>query len=144
MPVPKNARHAWLTASLASVLAVALTLIGPATPVALARPLSTQALLETATVAATRERLQQLVEREDVAHELERLGVDPVEARLRIAALSDAELAALQGRLDQLPAGNGAVGAVVGALLIVFIILLITDIAGLTDVFTFVRKPARR
>lgn len=144
MRAPKNPRHSALAASLATVLAMALTLLGPATRVALAAPLSTQAMLESTTAAATREQLHQLVDREDVARELERFGVDPVEARLRIAALSDAELAAVQGRLDQLPVGTGAVGAVVGALLIVFLVLLVTDIAGLTDVFPFVRKPARR
>ena len=43
-------------------------------------------------------------------------------------------------RLDQLPAGGGAVGAVVGAALLVFLILLLTDILGFTDVFPFVKK----
>ncbi|MCP1315874.1 PA2779 family protein, partial [Halomonas sp. 707D7] len=39
-------------------------------------------------------------------------------------------------RLDELPAGAGGV---VGALFAVFVILLITDILGLTDVYPFTR-----
>ncbi len=39
-----------------------------------------------------------------------------------------------------LPAGGSAVGAIVGAGLVIFIVLLITDILGYTNVFTFVRR----
>jgi hypothetical protein len=46
----------------------------------------------------------------------------------------------IAGRLDQLPAGQSAVGAVVGAILIIFLVLLITDLLGLTNVFPFVRR----
>ena len=59
-----------------------------------------------------------------------------------MAALSDDEIRAIADRIDTLPAGQGAVGAVVGAALIVFIVLLITDLAGLTDVFSFTKKGA--
>ena len=75
--------------------------------------------------------------RDDVRQELVNQGVDPDEAITRVAALSDAEISQIAQRIDQLPAGEGAVGAVVGALLLVFIILLITDVAGVTDVFDF-------
>jgi hypothetical protein len=42
--------------------------------------------------------------------------------------------------LDELPAGEGFVGVVVGAALIIFLVLLITDLLGLTDVYPFVNK----
>jgi hypothetical protein len=42
--------------------------------------------------------------------------------------------------IDNMPAGGSAVGIIVGAILIVFVILLITDLTGLTDVFPFVKK----
>jgi len=61
----------------------------------------------------------------------------------RVAALSDDEAARLASRIDQLPAGGDGVGAVVGALLLVFIILLFTDILGFTHVFPFT-KPIKR
>jgi hypothetical protein len=81
---------------------------------------------------AQSERLQSLLSREDVARELERYGVDPAEARERVASLTDAELARVGPRLEQLPAGAGVV-EVIG---IVFVVLLILELVGVTDVFT--------
>ena len=68
------------------------------------------------------------------------LGVDPNEAAARVAALSDVQVREIAGQLDQLPAGQSAVGAVLGAILIIFLILLVTDLLGLTDVVPFVRR----
>jgi hypothetical protein len=50
--------------------------------------------------------------------------------------MSDSEVAQLAGRIDQAPAG----GEVLGLLFTVFIVLLITDIMGLTKVFPFTRS----
>jgi hypothetical protein len=121
----------FLRSSLALLLAAAILALGPASG-SHANPVATENLAAPAVAP----------DRTALAEELARLGVDPAEAQRRVDALSPEEAATLQGRLDQLPAGEGAVGAVVGALLIVFIVLLVTDIAGLTDVFPFVKKPA--
>jgi hypothetical protein len=69
------------------------------------------------------------------------LGVDPAEARARVAALTDDELAQVAGRLDALPAGGDGLGVVLGVGLVVFLVLLVTDILGYTRVFPFVRHP---
>jgi hypothetical protein len=55
-----------------------------------------------------------------------------------VASLSPAELTQMANSMDQLPAGSGGVGAVVGAAVFVFVVLLITDLLGLTHVFPFV------
>ena len=47
---------------------------------------------------------------------------------------------AVSDRLDQLPAGSGALEVILVVALIVFLVLLITDITGHTDVFPFVKK----
>lgn len=120
--------------SLAAFLATSLLLLGPASG-ARAGAVSTETLAAAAPQAG-------LSERDALVAELVRLGVEPLEAQQRVAALSPDEVAAVQGRLDQLPAG-GFVGAIVGAALIVFLVLLITDIAGLTNVFPFVNHPRR-
>jgi hypothetical protein len=57
-------------------------------------------------------------------------------ASQRVAAMSDAEVAQLAGRVEQAPAG----GEVLGILFTVFIVLLFTDILGLTKVFPFTRS----
>jgi hypothetical protein len=42
--------------------------------------------------------------------------------------------------IENMPAGGDTVGIVVVTLLVVFIVLLITDLVGLTHVFPFVKK----
>ncbi len=87
----------------------------------------------------TRSQLHVLIDRGDVQAQLEVWGVDPQEARARVDSLSDQELENLSARMDKMPAGGGAIGTIVGAALIVFLVLLFTDIMGYTDVFPFTR-----
>jgi len=91
---------------------------------------------------SARERITSALERRDVRTQLEALGVNPADVSARVAALSDDEAAQLATRIDQLPAGGDGVGAVVGALVLIFIVLLITDILGLTHVFPLT-KPIK-
>jgi hypothetical protein len=70
--------------------------------------------------------------RADVQSQLVALGVDPVQAVARAAALSDAELAVVAGQLQALPAGGDSFFAVIG---IVFVVLLILELTGVTDIF---------
>lgn len=91
---------------------------------------------------ANRERIADFLARDDVRAEIQALGLSPDEARARVAALSDEEVRTIADRMDALPAGQGAIGAIVGAALIVFLVLLITDLMGLTDVFSFTKKGA--
>jgi hypothetical protein len=78
--------------------------------------------------------------REDIHAALVRQGIDPAEAQARAEGLSDAEAVRLANVMDRLPAGGSAVGIIVGSILLVFIILLITDILGYTDIFPFTKK----
>ena len=89
--------------------------------------------------SGARERINTLLERRDLRAQLESYGVNPAEVKARVAALTDEEAAQLAAKIDQLPAGADAAGALISALLIVFIVLLITDILGVTKVFPFTR-----
>ena len=84
-------------------------------------------------------RVQTLLAREDVRAGLVANGVDPAAVAARVAALTDAEARQLAEQLDRLPAGGDSV---LGILFAIFIILLITDILGLTKIFPFTR-PVR-
>lgn len=106
---------------------------------ALLLPFPAQADLLATDAALDRQRVAGLLERADVQAQLRAYGVDPAEARTRAAALSDAEAAQLVSNIDQLPAGG--IG-IIGAILVVFLVLLLTDILGLTKVFPFT-KPMR-
>src|SRR5258705_9344937 len=105
-------------------------------------PLSAQAgMVPTTTVAAepAKERIVSLIERSDVRAQLQSFGVNPAEAKARVAALSDAEAAQLAARFDSLPAGGDG-GAIIGAAVLIFLVLLLTDILGFTHVFPFTKS----
>lgn len=78
--------------------------------------------------------VDQLMAREDVRAQLIGLGVDPAQVQDRIAALSPAELARLNQQVSELPAGAGFF-VVVG---ILFVVLLILELLGITHIFTAV------
>lgn len=90
-----------------------------------------------------RRRVDAFLERQDVRDQMVALGVDPEEARTRVASLSDHEIRQIAGQIDRLPAGQGVLVALVGAAVFIFLVLLITDLLGLTHVFPFVRHPSR-
>lgn len=70
--------------------------------------------------------------REQVRDELIDMGVDPENAAERVATMSDQELRTLHGKIESLPAGAGAL-EVIG---IVFIVLLILELVGVTHIFS--------
>lgn len=90
-------------------------------------------------LASDRDRLNALIQRQDVQEEFRRQGVDPDEAAARVAALSDAEVAEITERIDELPAGQSAIAVIVGAAVLVFLVLLLTDLLCLTSIFNFTR-----
>ncbi|GEK72306.1 MULTISPECIES: PA2779 family protein [Halomonas] len=128
-----------LTRLLSPLLILALVL--GSLPAVAAVPAADQGLVGTTSVLDAqasqqdRDKIRRVLAREDVQQQLLLQGVSPAEVENRVAALSDAEAREMADRLDQMPAGAG----VVGALFAVFIILLVTDILGLTDVYPFTR-----
>ena len=96
---------------------------------------STQSVLAGDRAGADRERINEILARADVQDQLLKQGVNPADVEARVAALSDAEAQQMAQQLEQLPAGAG----VIGVLFAVFVILLVTDILGLTDVYPFTR-----
>jgi hypothetical protein len=87
-----------------------------------------------------RETIKNFLSRQDAQSYLISKGINPDEAKARVDSLTDAEARMVSQHVENMPAGGNAVGIIVGALLLVFIILLITDLTGLTDVFPFVKK----
>lgn len=92
---------------------------------------ATTYLIEGEARAASLARVEVLMASEQVARQLATLGVDQELLAQRLQGLSDAEILALEGRLDEQIAGGGALG-VIGA---VFLVLLILELVGVTDVF---------
>lgn len=75
------------------------------------------------TEGSERERVLTLIERPEVAAELEKMGIAPDEAKARVSAMTEAEVASLAGRLDTAVAG-GAISNT-DFLLILILILLV-------------------
>jgi len=73
--------------------------------------------------------------REDVQSALVARGIDPAQAKDRVAALTDEEASVVASQLDTAP-----VGGIIGAIVLVFLVLLLTDILGFTKIFPFTRS----
>ena len=86
----------------------------------------------------TRDGLQQLIAQETAQQQLQAWGVNPDQIKSRIDSLTDAELARINQQVNNLQAG----GDVLGILLVIFLVFVITDIIGATDIFPFI-NPAR-
>ncbi|MFP7722079.1 PA2779 family protein [Lysobacter sp. A3-1-A15] len=93
--------------------------------------ISTQQALSAEMRDATETRVRDSLARDEVRKAMQHLGVDPADADARVASLSDAELMQLQGELDRMPAGGSAL-AVIG---VVFVVLLILELVGVTNIF---------
>ena len=81
-----------------------------------------------------REYLLNSLDREEVQVALVSQGVDLEMAKLRVAGMTDSEVRTLNAKMDNLPAASGVVGTVV----FILIVLLITDLVGVTDVYPFI------
>jgi hypothetical protein len=90
---------------------------------------------------AERDGLLRILDRAEVQAQLQAYGLSVEQAKSRVAALSDAEAAQLAAQIESLPAGGDA-GAIIGAIVLVFLVLLVTDILGFTKIFPFT-KPIK-
>ena len=115
----------------AMLLILSMSLLGlPAA--SLAAPIGTDTLVQLEQRGELLSRIQTQLARDDVRAQFLQHGVSPTEVDARIAALSTEELQMLSMQLDELPAG-GSLLAVVG---VVFVVLLILELVGVTNVFT--------
>ena len=118
--------------TVASLLIVCMTGLGLPLP-AHAGMVATDA----AVASGDRERIATFLDRAEVRARLQAQGVNPADVKARVAALTDEEAAQLAGRIDSLPAGGADV---LGVLLVVFLVLLLTDILGFTKIFPFTKS----
>ncbi len=93
--------------------------------------IGTQQLVESDARTARAARVEAFLARQDVAKQLVAFGVDPQQVQARVGNMTNAELIALEGRLDKQVAGGDAI-AVIG---VVFLVLIILELMGVTDIF---------
>lgn len=96
--------------------------------------LSTPDMIASEQAQYDREELKSLLSRDDVQSQLEAYGVTAAEAEQRVASMTDSEVAELNAEIQDAPAGG-----IVGAIVLIFVVFIITDVIGATDIFPFVR-----
>jgi hypothetical protein len=117
-------------------LLVSLAMLNTYSLPAYAGVVTTEQLMQQQLDSMDRDELVSLLDRSEVRHQLIDRGVDPEHAKQRIAALSDTQIEQIKSEIDQLPAGSGAVGILIAVLLV----LIILDIIGVTNIFTFIHS----
>ena len=128
-----------LTKPVSHLVVVGLLALSLHIPAARAAMIGTEAVIDSAQVQQERARLHAALNRQDVKAELIARGVDPAQVQARVDSLTDQEVQTLSAKMDQMPAGGDALGLLV----FVFLVLLITDILGFTNVYPFVKHPRR-
>ena len=107
---------------------------------AMAAMIGTEVVIDADRAQSAREYLNGFLAREDVRNALISQGIDPQEAKNRIDSLTDKEAQLVADQLERLPAGGDFLVTLLVIVFLVFVILLVTDIAGYTDIFPFVKK----
>jgi len=100
--------------------------------------IGTEAAINVLQGEKSRSRITAFLDRQEVRQAFVKKGINPAQAKYRVANLTDQEVAQICKTLDQLPAGGDGIGTVVGAAVLIFLVLLLTDILGLTNIFPFV------
>ena len=106
---------------------------------ALAGIVSTADIVDKQVVQLEKQRIHNLLSQEQVQSQLIAMGVDPDDAKQRLANMTDEEIHTFAQKMDELPAGSGVLELAV----FVFLVLLITDLLGYTDIFPFVKKTVK-
>jgi hypothetical protein len=107
---------------------------------AVAAIIPTEDVTAAADASKARETIKNFLARQDIQSNLIAKGINPEEAKARVTSLTDAEALMVSKHIENMPAGGDPIAIIVVGSLIVFIILLMTDLAGLTHVFPFVKK----
>lgn len=118
------------------VAVTSIALLGGQLTPAYAGMVDSTTVMQQAQQKVERADLNTWLERADVQQKLVEFGVDPAAAKERVAAMTEAEIQQLNQGLADMPAGGDAMGII----LLIFLVFIITDMLGATDVFPFVHS----
>ncbi|MDO8826379.1 MULTISPECIES: DUF6627 family protein [Methylophaga] len=114
-----------------------LGFFGSVTLPAQAAMISTPDVIQSQQSQYDREQLFSMLDRDDVQEKLVSMGVAPELVQERINSMTDFEIAQLNQQINDMPAGG-----ILGVIVLIFVVFVITDAIGATDIFPFVR-PVR-
>jgi len=133
-------RHRGMKKAVACLVIVAFSFLSLVVAPAQAAMVGTADILKAQSDDLARQKVKLFMERQDVVQQIQAWGVNPDEAQARVDTMTDAEISLLAAKIDQLPAGGDALGFILAVAVIIFVVLIITDLTGVTDVFTFIKK----
>jgi len=110
--------------------AIALLCAGFVKPSA-ADVIGTQQLIDSESRQLAVAEIEQVLAQQEVAEQLRAYGVEPDHVVSRMQHMTSAELVELNGQIDKHIAGGDAI-AIIGT---VFLVLLILELVGVTDIF---------
>jgi hypothetical protein len=125
---------------LAVPMAVVMLTVSVPWAAARAALVPTDSVISGMTADQDRQTILNFLSREDVASQFMAFGVNRDEAMARVSAMSNDELRQFANRIDQLPAGQDGFAIAILILVILFVVLVITDLTGVTDVFPFIHS----
>ena len=126
--------------SIAILVVVAVSIFSVISAPAHAAMVNTAEILKQTQINPGKDRIHLFIDRSEVRNQLVDWGVSVEEAKAMVDRLSNREIDELAARIDQLPAGGSDIGVVLGTLLVIFLVLLVTDIMGYTEIFPFVKR----
>jgi hypothetical protein len=94
-------------------------------PSAQAALIDTETALNSLHLQNDRQLVKAFLARTDVQNALIAQGINPLEAQMRVDSLTDAEITAIKGKIENLPAGGEVLGLVILVLVIVLLVVLI-------------------
>ena len=119
---------------ISKVLVTGLTALAVMSGHVHAEAISSDSVMQSQYAQYNKSQLIEMVNREDVQNKLVSLGVSSDDAIARINGMTDSEIAQLNDEINKAPAGG-----IVGAVLTVLAVIAILDLAGVTDVYPFIR-----
>ncbi|UCB54349.1 MAG: PA2779 family protein [Thiotrichales bacterium] len=112
-----------------------ITLIATSSQSAQAAMIANDVVISQAQLQDARSVLLQKLQRADIREQLLDMGVSQNAVEERISLMTQEEIAQLNQQIDELPAG----GDILGVILVLFIVFVITDVIGATDIFPFIK-----
>ena len=125
------------------VMAILMLMIYAPLPSAIAALIPTGEATAPVSAADQRAKVDAFLTRADVIKIIEAQGIDPEEARKRVVSLTDNEIDQMARKIDQLPAGGDFLGTIALIGVIFFLVLILLELTGFIDVFTFINSPRR-
>ena len=128
-------RSSTLHRTLARMMAAMMVVIGLMSASAQAAMVSTSDVISTASEQETRAQVLAILDQDEARDALLSLGVAPADVEQRVQDMTSAELQAFSKQVEEMQAGGSAVGVII----LIFVILIVLDLLGTTNIFPVIK-----